>query len=57
MGFRVVKVVIPNLHPLYLDEKHPYLGGKRLYDVPVKLGFLKNPRKEDEFNKISHPFL
>lgn len=56
-GFVVVKVVIPQLHPLYLNEKYPYLGGGRLYNTPVSMGILQSPKKESELNKIPHPFL
>ncbi len=56
-GIKVVKVIIPQLQPLYLDERYPYLGGTRLYEVPIKLGFLKTAKQENELNKIPHPFL
>lgn len=56
-GFTVVKVIIPKLHPLYLNENYPYYGGNRLYDVPIKLGFYKKCKQEKELNKIPHPFL
>lgn len=56
-GFMVVKVIIPQLQPLYLDERYPYLGGKRLYNVPVKIGFLQKPKIESQLNRIPHPFL
>lgn len=56
-GIVAVKVFIPKLQPLYLDECYPYLGGNRLYDVPVQLGFLKVPNQEFQLNKIPHPFL
>lgn len=56
-GISVVKVLIPELQPLYLDERYPYWGGRRLYEVPVSMGFLKTPTKETELNKIPHPFL
>lgn len=56
-GIVVVKVFIPKLQPLYLDEHYPYLGGNRLYEVPVQLGFLKVPNQEFQLNKIPHPFL
>ncbi len=54
-SFRVVKVIIPNLHPLFLDEDFPYLWGKRLFEVPKILGYKKN--NEVILNKIPHPFL
>lgn len=56
-GIKVVKVIIPQLQPLYLDERYPYLGGTRLYEVPIKMGFLKIAKQENELNKIPHPFL
>lgn len=56
-GFTVVKVFIPELYPVYFDEKYPYLGIPRLYEVPVKLGFLEKPNSEDNLNQIPHPFL
>ena len=54
-GFRVVKVVIPELQPLYLDERFRYLGGNRLYKVPSYLGYPE--KKEEDLNRIPHPFL
>lgn len=56
-GFVVVKAIIPQLHPLYLDERYPYLGGNRLYNAPVKMGVSQSPKKENQLNKIPHPFL
>lgn len=56
-GFVVVKIIIPQLHPLYLDERYPYLGGERLYNAPVSMEILQSPKKESELNKIPHPFL
>lgn len=49
--------IIPELQPLYLDERYPYFGSDRLYSVPVKLGYLKNPNNENTLNKFPHPFL
>lgn len=43
-GFTVVKVVIPQLQPLYLDERNPYFQHNRLV-------------KNNDLNKIPHPFL
>lgn len=56
LGFYVVKVVIPELQPLYLDEEYPYLGGKRLHQVPIKLGYRKENQKIN-LNRFPHPFL
>jgi ribosomal protein S12 methylthiotransferase accessory factor len=55
--FEIVKVVIPSLHPLYLNEKYKCFGGERIYDIPVKLGYYEKPLKEEELNQIPHFFL
>ena len=46
-GFYVVKAIIPNLHPLYLDERYPCLYSERLIKH-------LNGRK---INLAPHPFL
>lgn len=50
------KAIIPQLHPLFLDERYPYYGGERLYNLPVELGHLKKPLTEKELNHVPHPF-
>jgi ribosomal protein S12 methylthiotransferase accessory factor len=55
IGFKEVKVIIPRMQPLYLQEKYKYLGGSRLYEIPKLLGFKQ--KKEEELNKTPHPFL
>ncbi len=52
LGLRTVFVVIPELQPLHLDESIPYFGGKRLKEVPLKLGY----QPLEELNQIPHPF-
>jgi hypothetical protein len=41
LGYYVVKVIIPQLTPFYLNEKVPYFGGTRLYQVPKVIGLQK----------------
>ncbi len=48
LGFKVVKVIIPQFHPLYLWEQFRYLEGKRLHQSSSSKG---------NFNNIPHPFL
>jgi ribosomal protein S12 methylthiotransferase accessory factor len=55
-GFKVVRVIVPDLQPMDIDHRYPHLGGKRLYDVPLKLGLVPSPRTEGEFNAEPHPF-
>jgi len=56
MGYYVIKVIIPEMVPFYLDERMAPLGAKRLYEVPIKLGYKKEVL-ESSFNMIPHPFL
>lgn len=56
LDFFTFMVLIPKLQPLYLDERYRYWGGKRLQEVPVKLGYLKKPKSEAEFNQTPQPF-
>jgi len=55
LKYFVVKVIIPQTQPLYLDEEFPILGGNRLYEVPKKLGY--SQKRIEEFNNYPHPFL
>ncbi|MBI2675426.1 MAG: YcaO-like family protein [Candidatus Aenigmarchaeota archaeon] len=55
IGFKVVKILIPQMHPLHLNEEYKYLGGERLYSVPETLGFHR--KRGGELNRIPHPFL
>jgi hypothetical protein len=57
IGYVVVKVVVPQLTPFYLNEEVPYFGGKRLYEVPYLLGLAAKQTNEDMLNSIPHPFL
>lgn len=50
-----VKVVIPQLQSISLDQKYLYFGSKRVYTVPVKIGLKKTFPKEGELNSIPHP--
>lgn len=56
-GVKVVKVIIPQLQPVHLDEKYPYLTFQRLYNAPVNMGMLREPKTFKELNNIPHPFL
>ena len=52
----VGKAIIPQMHPLHIDERFPYLGGKRLFALPGKLGYRTNPMQQEDLNVIPHPF-
>jgi thiazole/oxazole-forming peptide maturase SagD family component len=48
IGLSVVKVIVPGLRHFWRR-----LGPGRLYDVPVKLGWLEKPLREDQLNSQS----
>lgn len=47
IGLRVVKVIVPGMRHMWKR-----LGGGRLYDVPVSMGWLKEALKEEELNSF-----
>ncbi|QRO00157.1 TOMM precursor leader peptide-binding protein [Archangium violaceum] len=47
VGLRVVRVIVPGLRHLW-----PRFGPGRLYDVPVKLGWLPRPTPEERLNPL-----
>ncbi len=54
LNYHIVKVVIPELQQLYLNEKYPLLGGDRLRTVPKKLN---SEVLVDTIDNYPHPFL
>ncbi|HYH95731.1 YcaO-like family protein, partial [Hyalangium sp.] len=45
IGLSAVKVIVPGLRHFW-----PRLGPGRLYDVPVRMGWLRQAREEGELN-------
>jgi ribosomal protein S12 methylthiotransferase accessory factor len=54
VGFKVARVIVPGLQLLHGDRKM-FLGGPRLYSVPVKLGYAREPVREEDLNLYPHP--
>jgi ribosomal protein S12 methylthiotransferase accessory factor len=51
LGVPVVRAVVPGLRPFLRA-----LGPGRLYSAPVQLGWLKEPRLEEQMNPFEFPF-
>jgi oxazoline/thiazoline synthase len=51
IGLSAVKVIVPGLRHFW-----PRFGPGRLYDVPVRLGWIDRPRPEADLNPV-HLFL
>jgi ribosomal protein S12 methylthiotransferase accessory factor len=56
LGLVVLKALAPELCSLDVVHSARFLGGRRLYDAPVQLGFRSNPIAEDDVNPEPHPF-
>jgi ribosomal protein S12 methylthiotransferase accessory factor len=56
LGVHVCKVFIPDLVPVNPDHRFPWLGHSRLYQVPVRLGYLERAADPAELNPLPHPF-
>jgi ribosomal protein S12 methylthiotransferase accessory factor len=54
-GIRVARSIAPGLQPLGFSDRIR-LGGRRLYDAPVRMGYLAAPRAGDELNPVPHCF-
>ena len=55
LGMCVARVVIPGFNPLYMGYNIRARGGKRLKDVPQKLGYV-SPGPDGKDNPSPHPF-
>lgn len=55
LGLSVVRVIVPGLHPLFMGHQNRARGGRRLYEVPGRLGRTGlAPGAPD--NPYPHPF-
>lgn len=55
LGLAVMRAVVPGFHPLALGFPHRARGGRRLYEMPQKLGHKGITREAGE-NPIPHPY-
>jgi ribosomal protein S12 methylthiotransferase accessory factor len=56
LGFTVVKALIPGAQPLDFGSHHPHLGGRRLFEAPVRMKYRPAPASVGELNFEPHPF-
>jgi len=56
VGFKVVRVIVPDLQPMDINHRHQHLGGRRLYEVPWNLGLVPRRRQQADLNVQPHPF-
>ncbi len=54
-GLRVVRVLATGLQPMHFGYGEERLGGKRLFEVPARMGFGPELRTERDLNPCPHP--
>jgi ribosomal protein S12 methylthiotransferase accessory factor len=52
---RVVRTIAPGLQPMHFGFGQERLGGKRLFEMPYRLGYTAAPRGEADLNPCPHP--
>jgi len=55
LGLEVVRAVVPGYHPLVVGHRIRALGGRRLWEVPQRLGF-RGITKESGDYPFPHPY-
>jgi ribosomal protein S12 methylthiotransferase accessory factor len=54
LGLRTVRVIVPGFQPLHFGHE-PRLGGRRLYELPRRLGISEVPARPELLNTDPHP--
>lgn len=54
LGLRVVRMVVPGMHPLFMGHRNRALGGRRLREASLRSGRRRGPGNPD--NPYPHPF-
>ena len=54
LGLRTVRVIVPGFQPLHFGRE-PRLGGRRLYDLPRRLGMSEAPARPELLSTDPHP--
>jgi ribosomal protein S12 methylthiotransferase accessory factor len=55
-GYCVTRAMVPELQPLDADYQHRFMGGRRLYEVPWRMGYKSGPTTIETLNPNPHPF-
>jgi ribosomal protein S12 methylthiotransferase accessory factor len=56
LGLSVLRAIIPGLHPLFFGFRTRALGGKRLWEIPRRLGGHVGVTRESGDHPFPHPF-
>ena len=54
-GVSVVRSIVPGLQPVVFSQKFRHLGGRRVFEAPVRMGLREHPLGEQELNPLPLP--
>jgi ribosomal protein S12 methylthiotransferase accessory factor len=54
-GVRVARAIATGLQPIHFGHGEERLGGRRLFEVPARIGYGGGARSEDDLNPCPHP--
>jgi ribosomal protein S12 methylthiotransferase accessory factor len=54
LGLHCVRAILPDYQPIWFGYREPRLGGKRLRELPARLGRATGPFSLDELNSMPH---
>jgi ribosomal protein S12 methylthiotransferase accessory factor len=55
IGLRVVRTIVTGLQPIHFGHGQERLGGTRVFELPMKLGYARGPLTEGDINPCPHP--
>jgi ribosomal protein S12 methylthiotransferase accessory factor len=55
LRLHTARVLVPGFQPIHFGWKEPRLGGRRLYDLPYRLGVTQAPTAPAMLNQDPHP--
>jgi ribosomal protein S12 methylthiotransferase accessory factor len=55
LGLSTVRVIVTEFQPIHFGYNEERLGGKRLFEIPYKLGYAPKTLKAEDLNSFPHP--
>jgi ribosomal protein S12 methylthiotransferase accessory factor len=55
LGLHTARVIVPGFQPIHFGWNEARLGGRRLYELPARLGVTATPTRPEELNVDPHP--
>ncbi len=55
LGVFTARALLPGFQPIWFGHAEPRLGGRRIFELPVRLGFRPTPADLASLNPLPHP--